>query len=134
MTPPREPRVHGRVLDSPGDNLLAEFPTATDALECAVEIQRATSARNATTRAAAAANLPVARRTRIPRARDPARSHAWLGLAWYGLTNTVYAVPDLEGMPRAKSAALRATPGKEEVFGGPSRPFAELELLPSWDH
>jgi adenylate cyclase len=37
----------GRVVDSPGDNLLAEFPTATDALECAVEIQRVIAARNA---------------------------------------------------------------------------------------
>ena len=30
----------GRVVDSPGDNLLAEFPTATDAVEAAVEVQR----------------------------------------------------------------------------------------------
>ncbi len=37
----------GRVVDSPGDNLLAEFPTATDAVECAVEIQRVVGARNA---------------------------------------------------------------------------------------
>jgi adenylate cyclase len=37
----------GRVVDSTGDNLLADFPTATDAVECAVEIQRVLSARNA---------------------------------------------------------------------------------------
>jgi adenylate cyclase len=37
----------GRVVDAPGDNLLAEFPTATDAVECAVEIQRVLQARNA---------------------------------------------------------------------------------------
>lgn len=30
---------HGRVVDSPGDNLLAEFPSAVDALDCAVAIQ-----------------------------------------------------------------------------------------------
>jgi adenylate cyclase len=36
----------GRVVDAPGDNLLAEFPTATDAVECAVEIQRVLQARN----------------------------------------------------------------------------------------
>ena len=30
----------GRVVDSPGDNVLAEFPTATDAVGCGVEIQR----------------------------------------------------------------------------------------------
>lgn len=36
----------GRVVDSPGDNLLAEFPSALDANRCAVEIQRAVGARN----------------------------------------------------------------------------------------
>jgi len=29
-----------RVIDSPGDNLLAEFGSAVDALECAVDIQK----------------------------------------------------------------------------------------------
>ncbi|MHC4932604.1 MAG: adenylate/guanylate cyclase domain-containing protein, partial [Planctomycetota bacterium] len=37
----------GRVVDSPGDNLLAEFPTALDAVKAAVEIQRVIGARNA---------------------------------------------------------------------------------------
>jgi adenylate cyclase len=37
----------GRVVDSPGDNLLAEFPTALDAVQAAVEIQRVIGARNA---------------------------------------------------------------------------------------
>ena len=37
----------GRVVDSPGDNLLAEFASVVDALECAVEIQRELEARNA---------------------------------------------------------------------------------------
>jgi adenylate cyclase len=37
----------GRVVDSPGDNLLADFPSALDAARCAVEIQRAVAARNA---------------------------------------------------------------------------------------
>jgi adenylate cyclase len=37
----------GRVVDSPGDNLLAEFPTALDAVRGAVEIQRVIQARNA---------------------------------------------------------------------------------------
>ncbi len=37
----------GRVVDAPGDNLLAEFPTALDAVQCAVEIQRVLEARNA---------------------------------------------------------------------------------------
>ncbi|MEE8474836.1 MAG: hypothetical protein V3T01_05765 [Myxococcota bacterium] len=32
-------RQRGRVVDTPGDNLLAEFPTAFDAVACAVEIQ-----------------------------------------------------------------------------------------------
>jgi adenylate cyclase len=36
----------GRVVDSPGDNLLAEFPTALDAVEAAVEIQKVLKARN----------------------------------------------------------------------------------------
>ena len=30
----------GRVVDSPGDNLLAEFGSAVDAVRCAVEIQK----------------------------------------------------------------------------------------------
>jgi len=37
---------HGRVVDSPGDNLLAEFPSALDATRCAVEIQRVLKTRN----------------------------------------------------------------------------------------
>jgi class 3 adenylate cyclase len=31
---------YGRVVDSPGDNLLAEFSSAVDAVQCAVEIQK----------------------------------------------------------------------------------------------
>jgi adenylate cyclase len=37
----------GCVVDSPGDNVLAEFPAATDAVSCAVEIQGVLNARNA---------------------------------------------------------------------------------------
>jgi adenylate cyclase len=37
----------GRVVDFTGDNFLAEFPTATDAVEAAAEIQRVIKARNA---------------------------------------------------------------------------------------
>ncbi len=37
----------GRVVDSPGDNLLAEFPSALDAVQAAVEVQRVVTARNA---------------------------------------------------------------------------------------
>jgi TolB-like protein/class 3 adenylate cyclase len=37
----------GRVVDSPGDNLLAEFASALEAVSCAVEIQRVVAARNA---------------------------------------------------------------------------------------
>jgi adenylate cyclase len=37
----------GRVVDSPGDNLLAEFTSVVDALRCAVEIQEELKARNA---------------------------------------------------------------------------------------
>jgi adenylate cyclase len=44
----------GRVVDSPGDNILAEFPTALDAVQGAVEIQRVIQARNA--------DLPIERR------------------------------------------------------------------------
>ena len=36
----------GRVVDSPGDNLLAEFSSVIDALQCAVEIQQELQARN----------------------------------------------------------------------------------------
>jgi TolB-like protein len=37
----------GRVVDAPGDNLLAEFPSAVDAVTGAVEIQRELAERNA---------------------------------------------------------------------------------------
>ncbi len=37
----------GRVVDAPGDNLLAEFPTATEAVLCAVEVQHRLAKHNA---------------------------------------------------------------------------------------
>jgi adenylate cyclase len=37
---------HGRVVDAPGDNLLAEFGSVVDAVECAVEIQKELKNRN----------------------------------------------------------------------------------------
>jgi len=37
----------GRVVDSPGDNLLAEFASVVDAVQCAVEIQELLKAKNA---------------------------------------------------------------------------------------
>src|SRR6266700_1571473 len=37
----------GRVVDAPGDNLLAEFASVVDAVRCAVEIQQELKARNA---------------------------------------------------------------------------------------
>ena len=36
----------GRVVDSPGDNLLAEFASVVDAVQCAVEVQEALGAKN----------------------------------------------------------------------------------------
>jgi adenylate cyclase len=38
---------HGRVVDAPGDNVLAEFGSVVDAVRCAVEIQKELKARNA---------------------------------------------------------------------------------------
>jgi adenylate cyclase len=37
----------GRVVDAPGDNVLAEFSSVVDAVECAVEIQKKLKTRNA---------------------------------------------------------------------------------------
>ncbi len=37
----------GRVVDSPGDNLLAEFGSVVDAVQCAVAVQKELQARNA---------------------------------------------------------------------------------------
>ena len=37
----------GRVVDSPGDNLLAEFPSVVEVVQCAVTIQRELRVRNA---------------------------------------------------------------------------------------
>ena len=47
----------GRVVDSLGDNLLAEFSSVVDAVQCTVEIQRALNARNE--------ELPVGRRMKF---------------------------------------------------------------------
>jgi len=40
-------RFRGRVVDAPGDNILAEFGSVVDAVNCAVEIQRELAERNA---------------------------------------------------------------------------------------
>jgi len=40
-------QYRGRVVDSPGDNILAEFKSVVDAVNCAVEIQRDLEERNA---------------------------------------------------------------------------------------
>ncbi|MHC4105339.1 MAG: adenylate/guanylate cyclase domain-containing protein, partial [Planctomycetota bacterium] len=40
-------QYRGRVVDTTGDNLLAEFASAVDAVNCAVEIQRELAERNA---------------------------------------------------------------------------------------
>jgi adenylate cyclase len=37
---------HGRVVDSPGDNLLAEYASVVDAVQSAVAIQKELKARN----------------------------------------------------------------------------------------
>ena len=37
----------GRVVDSPGDNLLAEFPSVVGAVQCAVDVQNEFQTRNA---------------------------------------------------------------------------------------
>jgi len=38
---------HGRVVNAPGDNVLAEFASVVDAVECAVEIQKELKTKNA---------------------------------------------------------------------------------------
>ena len=40
-------QYRGRVVDSPGDNLLAEFASVVDAVRCAVEIQQELKTKNA---------------------------------------------------------------------------------------
>jgi class 3 adenylate cyclase len=40
-------QYRGRIVDSPGDNILAEFGSVVDAVNCAVEIQRELAERNA---------------------------------------------------------------------------------------
>ena len=39
-------RFRGRIVDSPGDNILVEFASVVDAVNCAVEIQRELAERN----------------------------------------------------------------------------------------
>jgi adenylate cyclase len=50
-------QYRGRVVDSPGDNILAEFTSVVDAVNCSVEIQRQLTERNA--------ELPENRRMRF---------------------------------------------------------------------
>jgi TolB-like protein/class 3 adenylate cyclase len=50
-------QYRGRVVDSPGDNILAEFASVLDAVNCAVEIQRELAERNT--------DLPENRRMRF---------------------------------------------------------------------
>ncbi len=40
-------QFRGRIVDTPGDNILAEFTSIVDAVNCAVEIQRDLAERNA---------------------------------------------------------------------------------------
>lgn len=40
-------QYRGRVVDSPGDNILAEFPSVVDAVRCSIDIQSDNKARNA---------------------------------------------------------------------------------------
>jgi len=40
-------QFRGRVVDAPGDNILAEFSSVVDAVNCAVEIQRDLAVQNA---------------------------------------------------------------------------------------
>ena len=47
-------RHKGRVVNAPGDALLAEFPSAVEAVEAAVEIQHCVAGRNLRDRARAA--------------------------------------------------------------------------------
>ncbi|CAB1061892.1 Adenylate cyclase (EC [Olavius sp. associated proteobacterium Delta 1] len=47
-------QFRGRVVDAPGDNILADFASVVDALKCSVEIQRELAERNA--------GLPVSRK------------------------------------------------------------------------
>jgi len=37
----------GRIVDAPGDNVLAEFASVVDAVQCSVEIQQVLRAKNA---------------------------------------------------------------------------------------
>src|SRR5215471_3213022 len=47
----------GRVVDAPGDNVLAEFASVVDAVQCAIDVQRELQSRNA--------ELPPARQMRF---------------------------------------------------------------------
>src|SRR4030042_7018975 len=40
-------QYRGRVVDAPGDNVLAEFASVVDAVQCAVELQQVLRAKNA---------------------------------------------------------------------------------------
>jgi len=40
-------QFRGRIIDTPGDNILAEFPSIVDAVNCSIEIQRDLAKRNA---------------------------------------------------------------------------------------
>ncbi len=123
----------GRLVDFTGDNFLAEFPTATDAVEAAAEIQRVLKARNAAMPAGRAMEFRIgvhARWNRVPRTGRfwrgrrcrPRRSHRadfnnWrnansslvLLLATPALFRGTHSVPPRPGRKR-RSASRRSAP------------------------
>ncbi|MGE0822344.1 MAG: hypothetical protein AB7P18_09515 [Candidatus Binatia bacterium] len=65
----------GRVVDAPGDNLLAEFASAVDAVLAAVEIQHELQARN--TRPPAQSPDALSHRSQRRRCRGRGRADLW---------------------------------------------------------
>ena len=47
LSDPKIKQHHGRIFKTTGDGILVEFPSAVDAVKCAVEIQRGMAVRNA---------------------------------------------------------------------------------------
>jgi adenylate cyclase len=92
-------RHSGRVVDAPGDNVLAEFSSVVDAVQGAVEIQRELRGRNA--------DLPPARRMQF-RIGINLGDVIHEGPRLYG--DGVNIAARLEGWRRAAASASRARP------------------------
>jgi hypothetical protein len=112
---------NGRVVDSPGDNVLAEFMSVVDAVECAVEIQKKLKTKNT--------ELPESRRMEFRIWRTRGQEHCGAGS---GVPDRDRARDSACGEQREKALAEEVEMGSSACGGRPGFGrcgFGNLELV-----